>query len=187
MTKTSDGGSAAPAIDKLYMYIAQARFLLDKPPGAVGLSRYITLPFLQKVDSAVKHQTISASDVPPLDDERGAGNANPDRKWCTGRAALICIQSSYKLEGKIPIGILLANKLRDSAKRDGRSHRFPERIGGARARRSRSGRYAGIDRARHADRRRARAGTCSTSIRCSASPNFLRCFRLIRRTRTRLL
>ena len=30
---------------------------------------------------------------------------------------MICIQSSYKLEGKIPIGILLANKLRDSAKK----------------------------------------------------------------------
>jgi hypothetical protein len=117
VTKTSDGGSAAPALDKLYMYIAQARFLLDKPPGAIGPSRYATLPFLQKIDSAVKHQAISASDVGPFDDERGTGNANPDRKWCAGRAALVCIQSTYKFEGKIPLGIMLVNKLRDSAKK----------------------------------------------------------------------
>ena len=34
-----------------------------------------------------------------------------------GTATLVCIQSSYKLEGKIPIGIMLVNKLRDSAKK----------------------------------------------------------------------
>ena len=53
----------------------------------------------------------------PFNDDPGAGNDNPDRKWCTGRATSICIQSSYKLEGKIPIGVLLVNKLRDSVKK----------------------------------------------------------------------
>ncbi|MGA2817013.1 MAG: hypothetical protein ABSE67_12070, partial [Xanthobacteraceae bacterium] len=63
------------------------------------------------------HKLIAAADVNPLIDTQGTGNANPDRKWCAGRTTLICIVSSYKLEGKIPLGIMLVNKLRDSAKK----------------------------------------------------------------------
>ena len=106
-----------PAIQKLDMYVAQARFALDKPPAALDLTRYVTLPFLERIDPAIKHKVIAATDVLPLTDQHGLGNDNPERKWCSGRAALICIESIYKLEGKIPIGILLANKLRDSAKK----------------------------------------------------------------------
>jgi hypothetical protein len=102
---------------KLYMYVAQARFLLDRAPDSIDLSRYVTLPFLQKIDPAITHQTLAASDIGPFNDEAGTGNENPDRKWCTGRATSICIQSSYKLEGKIPMGILLVNKLRDGSKK----------------------------------------------------------------------
>jgi hypothetical protein len=72
---------------------------------------------LEKVDPAIKHNPIAAADVNPLTDVQGTGNANPDRKWCTGRATLVCIASSYKLEGKIPLGVMLVNKLRDSAKK----------------------------------------------------------------------
>ena len=111
----SENGSAKSGIAKLYMYVGQARFVIDRAPGAIDLSRYVTLDFLQKSDPAVKHTAIAAADItPPKGD---AGNENPDRQWCTGRATLICIQSDYKLEGKIPIGILLVNKLRDSAKK----------------------------------------------------------------------
>jgi hypothetical protein len=106
-----------PADDKLYMYVAQARFLLDRPPGAIDLSHDVTLPFLQRIDPAIKHTLISAADVKPFKTDTAAGNENPDRKWCTGRATSICIQSTYKLEGKIPLGIMLVNKLRDSAKK----------------------------------------------------------------------
>jgi hypothetical protein len=108
---------AAPAIEKLYMYVAQARFVLDRAPGAIELSRYVTLEFLDRIDPAIKHSAIAAAEVAPFRGESGAGNDNPDRKWCTGRAVSICIQSTYKLEGKIPIGIMLVNKLRDSAKK----------------------------------------------------------------------
>jgi hypothetical protein len=102
---------------KLYMYVAQARFMLDRAPGAIDLSRDVTLPFLERIDPAIKHTLISAADVKPLKSDNSAGNDDPDRKWCTGRTTSICIQSSYKLEGKIPIGIMLVNKLRDSAKK----------------------------------------------------------------------
>jgi hypothetical protein len=110
----AEGG---PVTEKLYMYVAQARFLLDRAPAGIDLSRYVTLPFLEKIDPAIKHQAIAAADLPPLTDARGIGNENPDRKWCTGRPMLICIRSSYALEGKIPLGIMLANKLRDSSKK----------------------------------------------------------------------
>ncbi len=42
------------------MYVAQARFILDRPPGAIDLSRYVTLPFLEKIDPAIKHKVIAA-------------------------------------------------------------------------------------------------------------------------------
>ncbi len=116
-SKSDAKADTAPAVLKLDMYVAQARFALDRPPAEVELLRYVTLPFLERIDPAIKHKVIAATDVLPLTDPHGLGNDNPERKWCTGRAALICIESTYKLEGKIPIGILLANKLRDSGKK----------------------------------------------------------------------
>jgi hypothetical protein len=108
---------AVKITEKLYIYVAQARFLLDRAPGAIDLSRNVTVTFLEKVDPAIKHKQIAAADVVNFKDDPGAGNDNPDRKWCTGRAASICIASVYQLEGKIPMGIMLVNKLRDSAKK----------------------------------------------------------------------
>jgi hypothetical protein len=102
--------------EKLYMYVAQARFVLAKAPAAIELSRYVTLPFLEKIDPAIKHKLISAVDATAFDDKAGTGNDNPDRKWCTGSAISICIQSTYKLEGKIPVGIMLVNQLREGKK-----------------------------------------------------------------------
>ncbi len=118
VTKASSNGTAnGPVTEKLAMYVAQARFILDRPAASIDLSRYVALPFLEKIDPAIKHKAIAAADVTLPNDAQGAGNDNPGRKWCTGLTALICIQSSYKLEGKIPIGIMLVNKLRDSAKK----------------------------------------------------------------------
>jgi hypothetical protein len=113
---TSSNGNAGPTIDKLYMYVAMARFVLGKTPGSIDLSRYVTLDFLQKIDPAIAHTQITAPDPTQFKDDAIAGNDNPNRKWCTGRTTSICIQSSYKLEGKIPMGILLVNKLRDTKK-----------------------------------------------------------------------
>jgi hypothetical protein len=114
--KPGNGSGTTPMIDKLYMYVAQARFVLDKAPGSIDLSRYVTLDFLQKIDPAVTHTQIAAPDPTQFKEDAIAGNDNPDRKWCTGRTTSVCIQSSYKLEGKIPMGILLVNQLRDSKK-----------------------------------------------------------------------
>ena len=114
---TASGAQARKVTEKLYMYVAQARFVLDKTPSAVDLSQYVTLPFLEKIDPAIKHTLIAGADVTDFKDEAGTGNDNAERKWCTGRTTSICIQSTYKFEGKIPMGILLVNKLRDSIKK----------------------------------------------------------------------
>ena len=106
-----------PQVEKLYMYVAQARFLLDRAPGTIDLAHYVTLDFLARIDPAIKHKPLTAADTVPFNDVAGMGNQNPDRKWCTGRANSICVQSVYKLEGKIPLGILLVNKLRESVKK----------------------------------------------------------------------
>jgi hypothetical protein len=91
--------------------------VLDQAPSAIDLSHYVTLDFLDRIDPAIKHKLIAAADVVPFTDDAGTGNANPDRKWCTGRQTSICIQSTYQLEGRIPLGIMLVNKLRDSPKK----------------------------------------------------------------------
>jgi hypothetical protein len=109
-------GSTTQVTEKLYMYVAQARFILDRAPGAIDLAHEVMLPFLEKIDPAITHKTIAAADVGPFTDEAGTGNDNPDRKWCAGRMTSVCIQSSYKFEGKIPMGIMLVNKLRDTKK-----------------------------------------------------------------------
>jgi hypothetical protein len=112
----ADKATGKPYTEKLYMYVAQARFMLAKAPAAIDLSRYVTLPFLESIDPAIQHKLISAADVATFKDKAGTGNDNPDRKWCSDLTTSICIQSTYKLEGKIPMGIMLVNKLRDSRK-----------------------------------------------------------------------
>ena len=64
--RSNVGAAPAPVIEKLTMYVAQARFILDRPPGAIELARYVTLPFLEKVDPAIQHKEIAAADVDPF-------------------------------------------------------------------------------------------------------------------------
>jgi hypothetical protein len=110
-------GDAEASSGKLYMYVAQARFVLDRAPGSIDLSKYVTLPFLEKIDPAIKHTLITADKVTPLRADSNDNTTNPDRKWCTGRTTSICIMSTYKMEGKIPLGIMLVNKIRDTVKK----------------------------------------------------------------------
>jgi hypothetical protein len=43
-------------------------------------------------------------------------NQNPQRRWCEGRPTVICLHSTYKLEGRLPVGIALANKIREGGR-----------------------------------------------------------------------
>ena len=110
-------GSKKEMKDELQMYVTEARFRLSRPAASIDLKQFATLPFIEKIDPAIKHQVIKPSEVSVLNDERSAANRNPDRPWCEGTGVSLCTRSSYKLEGKLPIGIALANKLRDSERK----------------------------------------------------------------------
>jgi hypothetical protein len=101
---------------KLHMYVAAARLVLSRPPGSLDLTRLITLPFVEQIDPAIKHTQISAGEVTSTQEPKVIFNQNPTRRWCEGRPTLLCVRSHYQLEGRFPLGIQLANKIRDSAK-----------------------------------------------------------------------
>ena len=102
---------------RLHMYIAETRFIVSRPPGSINLARYATLAFLERVDPTIKSRAITPAEVKLTVDAGRAANARPDRAWCDGKGTSVCIQSRYKLEGKLPIGIMLLNKIRDSDKK----------------------------------------------------------------------
>jgi hypothetical protein len=110
-------GTRKEVKDELQMYVTEARFMLSRPADTVDLKAFASLPFIQSIDPSIKHEAIKPSDVSTLKDEKGANNRNSDRAWCEGPAVTACIRSNYKLEGKLPIGVALANKLRDSEKK----------------------------------------------------------------------
>ncbi len=101
--------------EKLHMYVAEARFLIGKPPRAVDLSRYTRVEFLATIDAAIKHRPLTADEVVPHRDPDYAHNRHPSRRWCEDAGSL-CIASRYQLEGRLPVGIRLANKLEDGGK-----------------------------------------------------------------------
>jgi hypothetical protein len=109
-------GITKPYKEKLHMYVAEARFVLARPPGALDLSRYASLQFLERVDPAIKHRLITAADAMPHKDRESAHNRHPQRRWCEGIEAM-CIESRYQLEGRLPLGIRLVNKLTESGKK----------------------------------------------------------------------
>ena len=102
--------------EKLHMYVAEARFLVRKAPAALDLSRYARLEFLAGIDPAIKHRPLAAADAVPHNDPQNAHNRHPNRRWCEHPGSL-CMASRYQLEGRLPVGIQLANKLEDGGKK----------------------------------------------------------------------
>jgi len=103
--------------ERLHMYVAEARFVLSRPPGSLKLAQLATLPFAERIDPAIKHQVATAVDPARAKEPRVVHNQHPQRKWCEGREVVICLHSTYKLEGRLPVGIQLANKLREGSRR----------------------------------------------------------------------
>ncbi len=103
-----------PAGVKLSMYVAEARFAMSKHAKAFDLSRYASIAFLERLDPAIKHRSITAADAVP-NKESSAPNRSSGRGWCEDAAG--CFQSRYRFEGRIPAGILLVNRLRDETKK----------------------------------------------------------------------
>jgi hypothetical protein len=103
--------------EKLHMYVGEARFALARPPGSIDLASLVTLPFVERIDPAIKHQLITSAEAISPKDPRAVNNQHPLRRWCDTRPVTICIRSRYRFEGKLPIGIQIANKLREGSKK----------------------------------------------------------------------
>lgn len=114
--KVSVHGIVKPYTEKLHMYVAQARFLIAKSPSAIDLTRYIDIAVLEKIDPSIKHRIITADQARPHTDPQSAHNRNPARRWCEAPQS-VCIESRYQLEGKLPVGVRLANKLEEGGKK----------------------------------------------------------------------
>jgi hypothetical protein len=110
MVNSMVNGVTKPVREKLHMYVAEARFALSKSPQSVDLAQYMTIPFLERVDPAIREQ-LSTPDV------ENVSNRNPVRPWCEAKVNVLCIQSRYQLEGKLPTGIHLINQLAESKKK----------------------------------------------------------------------
>jgi hypothetical protein len=107
-------GVTKPVKESLYMYLAQARFGAAKSPESIDLAHFATLAFLEHIDPAIKHQLISAADVESSIKESSI--KNPARPWCEAGQNVICIQSRYQFEGKLPTAIHLVNQLTEKKK-----------------------------------------------------------------------
>jgi hypothetical protein len=90
--------------------------VLSRQPGSLDLAKMVALPFVEQIDPAIKHKVIGANEVTSTQDPKVIFNQNPNRRWCEGRPTVLCVRSHYQLEGRFPLGIQLANKIRDSAK-----------------------------------------------------------------------
>jgi hypothetical protein len=104
------GGVRKPYREKLHIYVAEARFVVPKAVETIELTRYVKLPFLERIDPAITHKMITPAEAMPLKDPDAAGNRNPRRGWCEPAGSALCIQSRYQLEGQLPLGMRLLNK-----------------------------------------------------------------------------
>ncbi|MBQ0819203.1 hypothetical protein HPT29_009795 [Microvirga terrae] len=114
--RVSVHGIAKSYTEKLHMYVVEARFLIGKAPGAIDLGRYTQLDVLEKIDPSIKHRRITVDQAAPQADPQYAYSRHPGRRWCEAERSL-CIESRYPLEGKLPVGIRLANKLEEGGKK----------------------------------------------------------------------
>ena len=112
----SRNGVTKPHKEKLHMYVAEARFLVGKPPGSLDLPRFTTLAFLERLDPAIKHKVISQAEMMPPKLPELPHLRHPARDWCPSSMQGICTQSRYRFEGRLPAAIMLANKLRENSK-----------------------------------------------------------------------
>jgi len=99
--------------EKLQIYVAEARFVLGKPP--VGSTSPGMSPSPISSDSTRRSSTrvIAPGEIMPVKHPELPHLRHPGRDWCAANMQGICTQSRYKFEGRLPAAISLANKLRE--------------------------------------------------------------------------
>src|SRR5262245_9427819 len=55
-------GVTKPVVEKLHMYVAEARFEVGKASGTLDLGRFATLAYLERLDPAIKHRLVAAGE-----------------------------------------------------------------------------------------------------------------------------
>ena len=106
-------GVSKPRHETLKVYVAEGRFVVARPAESIDLKALANLGFIQAMDPAIKHRVIAPADVTPTKDPAAAFAQRPGTPWCESAAA--CIESRYDLEGKLPLGVRLANKLEEGS------------------------------------------------------------------------
>ena len=114
--------------ERLHMYVAEARFVVSRAPKSIEIARLATLPFIEQLDPAIKHRLVAAEDLARPHEAKVVHNQHPQRKWCEGRQIVICVRSSYRLEGRLPTGIQLANKIREGSRRISETLEFDSEV-----------------------------------------------------------
>ncbi|WP_375453680.1 hypothetical protein [uncultured Methylobacterium sp.] len=104
-------GVAKARHEALKVYVAEGRFVVARPPEAIDVSALARLGFVQAMDPAIRHKALDPADATPTKDPAAAFARRPDRPWC--EPGTVCIESRYDLEGKLPLGVKLANKLEE--------------------------------------------------------------------------
>jgi hypothetical protein len=150
----ADKATEKPYTEKLYMYVAQARFVLAKAPAEIDLSRYVTLRFLEKIDPAIKHNLISAADAAAFQEQSRTRQRQPGSQMVHRPRNVDLHSIQLQVRGQDPDRDQAGQPIAREQK-GRRSPRFSERVGCAHAIRCRSGRLTGINGARHAYYRRA--------------------------------
>ena len=122
-------GSKKEVKDELQMYVTEARFMLSRPAASVDLKTFADAavhPEHRSGDQARGHQAVRRLDARRT--RRATEQQEPGPRLVRRhRASPTCIRSTYKLEGKLPIGVALANKLRDSERKLSDTDRVRER------------------------------------------------------------
>jgi hypothetical protein len=116
LLKVTMNGVSKVLTEKLHMYVAEARFVVARAPGALNLAHFASLAFLERLDPAIKHRLIAPADAMPLKNPDIPFQRHPARDWCNSTVQSVCIQSRYKFEGRLPAAITLANKLREGSR-----------------------------------------------------------------------
>ncbi|ACA19657.1 conserved hypothetical protein [Methylobacterium sp. 4-46] len=114
--KVTVNGTTKARHEALKVYLAEARFVVPRPADRIDLKRFASLGFLGRMDPAIKHRALNPADATPTRDPAAAFARRPDRPWCAAPDTL-CIESRYDLEGKLPLGVKLANKLEEGGKK----------------------------------------------------------------------
>ena len=143
--------------EKLHMYVAEARFLLARPPGSIDLASLVTLPFIERIDPAIKHRLITSAEAVSPKDPRAVNNQHPLRRWCE-------TQAGHDLHSlALPVRGQAAGRHPDRQQAQGRLQearglpRVRERAHAAAGRRGHRDGACDLDRPRHGAGRRARA------------------------------